>query len=102
MKTSRWTVSNSGRETVRLASGLFGPAAGETPRAGEFRQRCCSSFGSAKRLECVELAPAFELPPPYDSASELDALQTLRVAVHPQQSSQLANSFDDCRGKSIF
>jgi hypothetical protein len=33
----------------------------------------------AKRLECVELAPAFEPPPPYDSASKLDALQTLRA-----------------------
>ena len=39
----------------------------------------------AKRLECVELAPAFEPPPPYDSAIKLDALQTVRVAVHPQQ-----------------
>jgi hypothetical protein len=72
---------NSGRETVRLASGQFGPAVGETLKAGEFRQRCCSSFGSAKRLECVELAPAFERPLPYDSASKLDALHTLRVAV---------------------
>jgi hypothetical protein len=33
---------------------------------------------SAMRLECVELAPAFEPPPPPDSASKLDALQTLR------------------------
>ncbi len=83
MKTSRWTVSNSGRETVRPASGQFGPAVGEPPRAGEFQQRWCSSFGSAKRLECVELAPAFEPPPPCDSASKLDALHTLRVVVHP-------------------
>ena len=34
----------------------------------------------AKRLECVELAPAFEPRLPYDSASKLDALQTLRGA----------------------
>ena len=44
----------------------------------------------AQRLECVELAPAFEPPTPYDSASpssvaalrrvdKLDALQTLRA-----------------------
>ena len=34
----------------------------------------------AKRLECVELAPAFEPPLPSDSASKLDALETLRLA----------------------
>ena len=45
----------------------------------------------AKRLECVELAPAFEAPPPYDSASKLDALQTLRVVVRPQEPSQLTS-----------
>ena len=33
----------------------------------------------AKRLECVELAPAFGAATCNDSASELDALQTLRV-----------------------
>ena len=48
----------------------------------------------AKRLECVELAPAFDLPSPYDSASKLDALQTLRVTSLPQQPSQLAKSYD--------
>jgi apolipoprotein N-acyltransferase len=40
----------------------------------------------AKRLECAELAPAFEPPFSYDSASKLDALQTLRavrVPLHP-------------------
>ena len=56
----------------------------------------------AKRMECVELAPAFRPPPPYDSASKLDALQTLRVAGHPQESSQLENNFDYCRGKANF
>jgi hypothetical protein len=50
----------------------------------------------AKRLECVELAPAFKPLPPYDSASKLDALHTLRVAVHTQQPSQLENNLDDC------
>jgi len=34
----------------------------------------------AKRLECVELAPAF--PPSTESAGKPDALQTLRVAAH--------------------
>jgi hypothetical protein len=51
----------------------------------------------AKRLECVELAPAFEPPPPYDSASKLDALHTVRVAVHAQKLSHLANNFDYCK-----
>jgi hypothetical protein len=50
----------------------------------------------AKRLECVELAPAFEPPRYHDSASKLDALQTLRVEVRPQQPSQHANNYDYC------
>jgi hypothetical protein len=33
----------------------------------------------AKRLECVDLAPAFALSTGNDSASKLDALQTLRA-----------------------
>src|ERR1035437_7910874 len=37
------------------------------------------TFLGAKRLECVELAPAFGSPTLNDSASKLDALQTLRV-----------------------
>jgi hypothetical protein len=36
----------------------------------------------AKRMECVELAPVFESPLAYGSASKLDALHTLRMAVH--------------------
>jgi hypothetical protein len=35
--------------------------------------------GNAKRLECAELAPAFGVPTLNDSASKLDALQTLRA-----------------------
>jgi hypothetical protein len=41
------------------------------------------TFPCAKRLECVELAPAFEPSLSYDSASKLDALQTLRVNAMP-------------------
>jgi translation initiation factor IF-1 len=41
----------------------------------------------------VELAPAFGPHLPDDSASKLDALQTLRVAAHPQALSRLANKF---------
>jgi hypothetical protein len=48
----------------------------------------------------VELAPAFEPPRPCDSASKLDALHTLRVAVHPQKPSQLANNFDYCSAEA--
>jgi len=36
------------------------------------------TFLGAKRLECVELAPAFGAPAFSQSASKLDALQTLR------------------------
>ena len=41
------------------------------------------TFPGAKRLECVELAPAFGAATFDDSASELDALQTLRVTEMP-------------------
>ena len=41
------------------------------------------TFPAAKRLECVELAPAFGAATFDDSASELDALQTLRVTEMP-------------------
>jgi hypothetical protein len=41
------------------------------------------TFLGAKRLECVELAPAFGAPTLNDSASKLDALQTLRVTGMP-------------------
>jgi hypothetical protein len=33
----------------------------------------------AKRLECAELAPAFGRAAPFENASKLDALQTLRA-----------------------
>ena len=41
------------------------------------------TFLGAKRLECAELAPAFRVPPLNDSASKLDALQTLRATGMP-------------------
>ena len=50
-------------------------------------------------MECVELAPLSNRPTPYDSASKLDALQTLRAAVHPHKPSQLAKNPDYCSAK---
>ena len=41
------------------------------------------TFLGAKRLECAELAPAFRVPTLNDSASKLDALQTLRATGMP-------------------
>src|ERR1017187_1514642 len=41
------------------------------------------TFLGAKRLECAELAPAFRAPTLNDSASKLDALQTLRATGMP-------------------
>jgi hypothetical protein len=41
------------------------------------------TFLGAKRLECVELAPALGAPTLSKSASKLDALQTLRVTRMP-------------------
>src|ERR1017187_7750017 len=46
------------------------------------------------------LLPLSNLPTPYDSASKLDALQTLRVAVHQQEPSQPASNFDNCSAES--
>jgi hypothetical protein len=40
---------------------------------------------NAKRLECVELAPAFRPPTIINSASKLDALQTLRAQERPRR-----------------
>ena len=40
-------------------------------------------FAGAKRLECVELAPAFWAAAFSNSASELDALHTLRDTALP-------------------
>ena len=44
---------------------------------------CGAGIPGAKRLECLELAPAFGAASFNDSASELDALQTLRVTEMP-------------------
>jgi len=41
-------------------------------------QRTVPTFLDAKRLECAELAPAFGRAAVFESASKLDALQTLR------------------------
>src|ERR1019366_4193207 len=40
--------------------------------------------------------PLSNLPPPGDGASKLDALQTLRVAVHQPKPSQPASNIDSC------
>ena len=39
----------------------------------------------AKRMECVELAPAFAPSIPFDSASKLDALHTLRDSLEARR-----------------
>jgi hypothetical protein len=57
----------------------------EDPQRRERSSAAKLQWNSAKRMECEELAPAFEPPPPYDSASKLDALQTLRVAIYPSR-----------------
>jgi hypothetical protein len=74
--------------------------AGIKPQRRDERRGAKPQPNCAKRLECVELAPALRPPPRYDSASKLDALQTLRVAVHPQTPSQLANNFDYCSAEN--
>src|ERR1035437_7310364 len=82
-------MSSCGCQIARLVSYRYEPGKAQwNQRKGAKVQRRANC---AKRLECVELAPAFEAPPPDDSASKLDALQTLRVAVHPQEPSQLAS-----------
>src|ERR1035437_1068059 len=49
-----------------------------TPQRREGRSVAQPQPDCAKRLECVELAPAFEPPPPYDSASKLLHLTRIR------------------------
>ena len=46
------------------------------------------------------MLPLSNLPTPYDSASKLDALQTLRVAVHQQEPSQPASNFGNCSAET--
>jgi hypothetical protein len=50
---------------------------------------CSAAWPSRNRIarsvwSAWSLLPLSNRPTPYDSASKLDALQTLRVAVHPQ------------------
>ncbi|MGO8927406.1 MAG: hypothetical protein ACLQU3_11020 [Limisphaerales bacterium] len=87
-------------QTERLSPQRTG-AATRTGRADQPQGRDGLSAAAlhptgAKRLECMELAPAFESPLPDDSASKRDTLQTLRAAVQPQTPSQLANHLEDC------
>ena len=66
--------------TMRLA---------ETPLMRRSGNRTARSVWSA-----WSLLPLSNCPAPYDSASKLDALQTLRAAAHPQAPSQPANSLE--------
>ena len=59
--------------------------------ARQSRHRIARSVWSAWSL--LQLS---DRPTPSDSASKLDALQTLRVEVRPQQPSQPANNYDYC------
>jgi hypothetical protein len=75
-------------------------AGGKWTQMKQSRNRTARSVWSA-----WSLLPLSDCPTPDDSASKLDALQTLRAAVHPQEPSQLENgstiAVDDaplCRG----
>ncbi len=61
-----------GRSSFQIARAF--PSVAQYPSLGAPHPNC------AKRLDCTELAPAAALPRPYDSASKLDALHTLRGA----------------------
>jgi len=54
------------------------------PRRRDGRSAARPPPNCAKRLECAQLAPAFECALVFDSASKLGALQTLRVVVHAE------------------
>ena len=71
MRQGRQSQTSFNAETQRNASAI----ADVGRKQREFLWMNCH----AKRLECVELAPALA-PSPYDSASKLVALQTLRAA----------------------
>jgi len=63
--------------------------------AWQHRNRTARSVWSA-----WSLLPLSDRPAPHDSASKLDALQTLRAAVHPQEPAQLAKQLDYCRAQT--
>ena len=64
----------------RVAPGIFVTGQELTQRRNEAE----AQPNRAKRMECVELAPAFPLVGLFDSASKLDALHTLRDFYGPQ------------------
>jgi PAS domain-containing protein len=78
---------------VALLSRTFSPM--EPPRRDE-GSTAKPQPNCAKRLECVELAPAFEPPRALRQRQQAGHLHTLRVAVHPQKPSPLANNLDCC------
>src|ERR1035437_6315034 len=90
------TLSVSGCSPLRLSPcgavwGGFTPEeyAGEQSEPAQInltnreRSAAKSQPNYAKRMECVELTPAFDRAAPLESASKLVALHTLRVAAHP-------------------
>ena len=94
---ARWFgLRQTERSLTEHAGAATQPSRPDQPQGREARGAATLQPTCAKRLECAELAPAFESPRPDDSASKLDALQTLRVAVQPQTPLQLANHLDGC------
>ena|ERR1019366_5564126 len=70
---------NTKRLTLTLPIlGIVDPLASMAYYFGMTSQRTVPAFLDAKRLECAELAPAFGRGTVAESASKLDALQTLR------------------------
>ena len=82
---------------ARVQSGMKAHARDAEDAARQNRSRTARSVWSARSL-----LPLSNHPTPYDSASKLDALQTLRVAVHPKRPSQPANNFDCCNDSFPF
>ncbi len=67
-------------DTLRAAGHLENPRGWRTISTVAVQPNC------AKRLECAELAPAFGRTAPFESASKLVALHTLRAAGHLENS----------------
>src|SRR5437667_2846691 len=79
------------RNSPRGGSPATGPVAFSSPNVGA----CAASrVDCARRLECVELAPAFDHGGWPESASKLDALQTLREVRQRMKWVELAPAFE--------
>jgi len=76
-KLDEFKVASVNFETMAAAVQKGGTERGDAAHSKGFASSLAGSH-VAKRMECVQLAGAFELAGPYESGSKLHAVQTLR------------------------